>query len=160
MKTMQSGFTLVELVMVILVVSILSAFAISRSSDTQGYSTTIIKNQFIASARLAQQTALSRASSGNVSLTVTPTANDWDLRVSGGGGASTNIELERGSESIRFGTNFTAACSTLSTGVLTIQFDGDGNRIPAENFRVCIDSTTDFELCISPAGYAYEGTCL
>lgn len=160
MKTHESGFTLVELVMVILIIAILSAFAISRTSDQQGYSTTIVKNQFIASARQAQQTALSRASSGNVSLTVSLSSGEWSFQVAGGGGDQHIISLEQGSERIRFGTNFSAACSALSGSTLSVQFDGDGNRDPSENLRVCIDSTPDIEMCISPAGYAYEGTCL
>lgn len=161
MHNPQQGFTLIELITVIILLGILSAFAISRFPSSQGYKTTIIKNQLIASARLAQQTSLSRSSpAANVTLNVSLIVGAWDLVVSGAGGNSYSAQIDRGSEQIRFGTNLTAACSALTTAPLIISFDGDGNRIPKQNLRVCIDSDIDYELCISPSGYAYEGTCL
>ena len=161
MNKYQQGFTLIELITVIILLGILSAFAISRFPSSQGYSATIIKNQFIASTRLAQQTSLSRSSPvGNVTLNVSVIGGDWSLVVAGAGGASYTAQVDRGSEQVRFGTNLTAACSALTAAPLMISFDGDGNRIPKQNLRVCIDSDIDYELCISPSGYAYEGTCL
>jgi MSHA pilin protein MshC len=161
MDKYQQGFTLIELVTVIILLGILSAFAISRFPSSQNYSTTIIKNQVLASARLAQQTSLSRSSSNaNVVLNVSEVLGVWNLVVSGAGGISYTAQLDRGSEQVRFGTNLTAACSALTAAPLAISFDGDGNRIPNQNLRVCIDSDIDYEMCISPSGYAYEGTCL
>lgn len=161
MKNNQQGFTLIELVTVIILLGILSAFAISRFPDSQGYSTTIIKNQLLASTRLAQQTSLSRASSAvNVTLTVSEIAGEWNFVITGGSGIGFSAEVERSSEQIRFGTSLSAACSALTAAPLTITFDGDGNQTPFQNLRICVDSVTDFELCISPSGYIYEGTCL
>ena len=156
----EKGFTLVELVMVIIVISIISVFTISRSSDTQGYLNNIVRNQLIASARLAQQTALSRAASANVSLSITSTADSWIFTVNGGGGDTFVNQVDRGTEQILVGTNLAAACSTLAAVPTTIQFDGDGNRDPQTNLRICINSDVVTELCISPAGYLYTGTCL
>lgn len=163
----QNGFTLVELVMVILVVTILSAFAISRSSDTQSYRNNILSNQLISAGRLAQQTALSRAAydtslpgSSRVSLQISQSASDWRFRIAGGNGQTLDTLLERGSESIFAGTNFSAACTTLTPAPITINYDGDGNRTPSANLRICINSDTVTELCISPAGYIYSGACL
>lgn len=165
MKSSQQGFTLIELITVIILLGILSAFAMSRMPSAQGYSGTIIKNQLIASARLAQQTSLSHSSSaGNVTLNVQETAGDWHLAVSGDGGISYTAQVDRGSEQVHFGTDLAAECSDLTSAPLTISFDGDGNRIPNQNLRICIDSTLDsdrdYELCISPSGYAYEGACI
>jgi len=164
-----SGFTLVELVMVIIVISIISAFAISRNSNSQSYLTNIVRNQLIASGRLAQQTSLSRASTAaNVSLTIRPTAigtrEIWRFSVAGGGADSINMEVDRGGEQIHFGSNLSATCSSLTAASdgapLIIQFDGDGNRSPAQNLRICVNSDVISELCVSPAGYMYTGTCL
>jgi len=158
------GFTLVELVMVILLVTILSAFAISRSSDRQGYLNNIVINQLISAGRLAQQTALSRASyntaSANVSLNVAVVSGEWRLRIAGGDGETFDTLVEQGDERIFSGTNFSAACSSLTPAPFTINFDGDGNRSPANNLRICINSDVVTELCISPAGYIYRGACL
>ncbi|MBQ0732465.1 MAG: type II secretion system protein [Oleispira antarctica] len=161
MNKSQQGFTLIELITVIILLGILSAFAISRFPSSQSYSTTIIKNQFIASARLAQQTSLARSSTtSNVTLSISEVSEEWNLVIAGAGGDSYTAKVDKGNEQIRFGTNLVSACSALTASPLTLVFDGDGNRIPRQNLRVCIDSDIDYELCISPSGYAYEGTCL
>jgi len=161
MNKSQQGFTLIELITVIILLGILSAFAISRFPSSQSYSTTIIKNQFIASARLAQQTSLARSSTtSNVTLSISEVSEEWNLVIAGAGGDSNTAKVDKGNEQIRFGTNLVSACSALTASPLTLVFDGDGNRIPRQNLRVCIDSDIDYELCISPSGYAYEGTCL
>ncbi|MFT6114081.1 MAG: MSHA pilin protein MshC [Oleispira sp.] len=162
MKNYQQGFTLIELITVIILLGILSAFAVSRFPSSQRYSTAIITNQLIASLRLAQQTALSRASVDSVNhtqLNVTGDSDHWSLVVSSGS-LTYNAQVGRDDEEIRFGSNLTGSCSALSTAPLTVTFDGNGNRVPAQNLRVCIDSFTDIELCISSSGYAYEGNCI
>jgi MSHA pilin protein MshC len=161
MKTTQQGFTLIELITVIILLGILSAFAISRFPSKQSFSTTVIVNQLIASARLAQQTALSRSSvlsSGHTQLNVAGTSESWQLVVTSGP-ITYEAEVGRDDEQVRFGTDFTSSCSTLSSSALTVTFDGNGNRVPAQNLRVCIDSNVDRELCISSSGYIYEGSC-
>jgi MSHA pilin protein MshC len=162
MKNHQQGFTLIELITVIILLGILSAFAVSRFPSSQSYSTTIITNQLIASLRLAQQAALSRASVDSVNhtqLNVTGDSDYWRLAVSSGS-LTYDAQVGRENEEIRFGSNLVGSCSALPSVPLTVTFDGDGNRVPAQNLRVCIDSATDIELCISASGYVYEGSCI
>ena len=162
MKEYQQGFTLIELITVIILLGILSAFAISRFPSSQSYSTHIITHQLIASVRLAQQTALARSSIDvldHTVFTITGTASFWNLVVSDRNPIY-SAQVDRGSEQVRFGTNLSAACSSLTAAPLSITFDGAGNRLPAQSLRVCIDSVTDVELCISPSGYIYEGSCI
>lgn len=162
MEKYQQGFTLIELITVIILLGILSAFAISRFPSTQSYSTHIITHQLIASVRLAQQTALARSSvdaSNHSIITISGSADFWNLVVSDGTPIY-SAQVDRGSEQVRFGTNLSAVCSSLTAAPLSITFDGDGNRLPAQSLRVCIDSVTDVELCISPSGYIYEGSCI
>ena len=160
--------------MVIIVVSILAVFAVSRSSDGQGYLNNIVRNQVIATGRQSQLTALSRASDNvAVNWRISDDAGDWTFQVySGNNPAVCTLNdacyslSDRGSEVIRYGdsvADLAANCSALtavSTTPLVITFDGDGNRTPATNMRICIDSNIDSELCVSPAGYIYDGTCL
>lgn len=161
MDIKQKGFTLIELIMVIILLGVLSVFAMSRFSSGQSYSSVITKNQLLASLRLTQQTALSRASSSeNVLLTITSSGGYWSFVTSGGNGNSFSSRIESSNEQIHFGTTLTGSCSSLSTLPLVLSFDGDGNRIPQSNLRVCVDSVIDYELCISASGYAYEGGCL
>lgn len=168
MKHPQQGFTLIELITVIILLGILSAFAVSRFSSSQSYSTTVIKNQLIASVRLAQQTAMSRSSvssSGQTQLQITGDSDNWFLNITSGP-ITYNAQVDRGNEQVRYGTNTSATCSALtasSSTPLVLTFNGDGNRVPATALRICVDrpsSTADIELCISPSGYAYEGACL
>jgi MSHA pilin protein MshC len=162
MDKSQQGFTLIELITVIILLGILSAFAVSRFPSSQSYSTNIITNQFIASARLAQQTSLSRSSvdsSNYTTLNVSGSAGNWNLVVTSGL-ATYNAQVDQGSEQIRFGTDLSSTCASLAAVPLTLTFDGDGNRVPAQNLRVCIDSAVDVELCISPSGYVYEDSCI
>lgn len=168
MKHPQQGFTLIELITVIILLGILSVFAVSRFSSSQSYSTTVIKNQLIASVRLAQQTAMSRSSvssSGQTQLQITGDSDNWFLNITSGP-ITYNAQVDRGDEQVRFGTNMLASCSALTASAstpLVLTFNGDGNRVPASALRICVgtpSSTADIELCISPSGYAYEGTCL
>lgn len=162
MDKFQQGFTLIELITVIILLGVLSAFAISRFPSSQSYSTHIISNQLIASARLAQQTALSRSSvviANHTTLVISEVAGNWNLEVTAGT-QNYSAQVDRGSEQVRFGTNLLAACSTLTAAPLTLTFDGEGNRVPAQQLRICIDSTVDVEFCVSPSGYVYEGNCI
>lgn len=165
MDKQQQGFTLIELITVIILLGILSAFAISRFPSSQSYSTHIISNQFIASVRLAQQTALSRSSvdinniTDYTQLIISEISGNWNLAISAGAQNYT-AQVERGSEQVRFGTDLVAACSTLTAAPLTLTFDGEGSRVPAQHLRVCIDSTANVEFCVSPSGYVYEGNCI
>ncbi|MFT7410617.1 MAG: MSHA pilin protein MshC, partial [Oleispira sp.] len=108
MKNPQQGFTLIELITVIILLGILSAFAASRFPSSQSYSTAIITNQFIASARLAQQTALSRTSVDSTDptqLNISGNSDRWRLVVSSGS-LTYDAEVGREAEQIRFGSPF------------------------------------------------------
>lgn len=171
MKHPQQGFTLIELITVIILLGILSAFAVSRFSSSQSYSTAVIKNQLIASIRLAQQTAMSRtsvnsaSSVGQTQLQITGDTDNWFLNITSGP-INYNAQVERDNEQVRYGTNTSVSCSALTASTstpLVLTFNGDGNRVPATALRICVDrpsSAADIELCISPSGYAYEGACL
>lgn len=150
--------------MVILLVSILASFAISRFPDSQAFSSVLLKQQLIAVTRQAQQTALSRSSVGTINLQISLNSGNWNMQVSGGGGNSYTAEFPRDNEEIYYSaTNVAGACSSLtsvSTTAANLIFDGDANLSPASNFRLCIDGASVTELCISAAGFIYDGSCL
>jgi len=68
MPVFQSGFTLVELVVVILLVGILSAVAIPRFFKTSGFTERNATEEILIAFRYAQQLAMSR--SGNIQMVI------------------------------------------------------------------------------------------
>lgn len=154
------GFTLIELVMVLIILGVISAIAVSRFSDSQTFSSRAIANQVLASARLAQQTALSRsANTANVQLLLSQQGDDWRFQVMGGD--ALDLRIPAANEQIRFGTNMASSCGALTTAPLSLSYDGLGNLTSGQNTRICIaDGNQDREICISSAGYAYEGRCV
>ena len=73
MKSRPSGFTLVELVSVILLLGILAAMVASRITDPASFDGVVAKDSVLALSRSAQQSALGRA---NVQLTLTPSGSN------------------------------------------------------------------------------------
>ena len=82
------GFTVVELIAVLVLMGILAATATSRMVGSNAYAPALISQQFVALGRLAQQTALSRQDA-SVSLDVDQNTGDWRFRVQVDDGTST-----------------------------------------------------------------------
>lgn len=145
--------------MVLVILGIISTFAISRFADQQVYSGRAVMNQLLATARLAQQSALAQSSASNVEMRLAQASGQWRFQVVGGDGLT--VLLDAGAEQIRYGNNLSAACSALANLPLTLQFDGSGSLTSGQNTRICVmEGGRNRELCISSAGYAYEGSCV
>ena len=65
-KIKQNGFTLIEMVTVIIIVAVLAVVTIPRFLQPSNFESRIVSDQLISSARQAQQLAMSKASSANV----------------------------------------------------------------------------------------------
>ncbi len=140
------GFTLIELVTVLIVVAILAALILPRFMGIGGYSANAAQGDVIAAAQYARQLAL--LGNGNITLSVqgssvTVQSNGQNLPAPGGKGYPITIPA-----TVQAGANLTFTSATGSVGnaqtnsiALT---DGGGES------RV---------VCISPAGLAYAGPC-
>lgn len=162
------GFTLVELVMVIVVLSVLAAIAFSRIPDQQSYSSRFAFDEWLAAFRLGQVIALSRGSSGNpIEIRFTQTSDSWQFEVLDNSVALRSSQLiERLEQTARgSSSDFASGCTGLTPLAFpySIYFNQSGDRSDSlgvsttTNLRVCIDA---LEICISPSGYAYAGSCL
>ena len=166
------GFTLIELISVIIILGILASTAGGLFATKENFEASVLKNQLLSSFRLSQQLALSRqnlSTSVPVSLIIAQTSDEWtftiwDSNPAGvGNTAFDTSSVERSSATLRFSTSdFATACSGLSSSTsYTVSFDGDGNLLSGGQLRVCAVGEQTYQLCVSSLGFAYEGnTCL
>jgi MSHA pilin protein MshC len=163
------GFTLIELIVVMILISILSALGIGLLSGTDQYSARLASDRWLAGLRLAQRLALQKQNSANlVAITVSDSAALWTMSIDQGAINLSDFEIEKERLQVRTSTTeFAAACATLPLLILpfTLNFDGYGNSVSAArvqsatNRRLCFVGAQTMELCISPSGYTYEGLC-
>ena len=171
----QIGFTLVELIIVLVVIGIISAVAIARLSGGNTFNAIIVRDQIVSMARNAQQHSLGRSS---VTMTITPNVglDTVTLATNDGGGTIDSISVPIDDVTLSGDINTTDSCDTTagvdsitSAAPMTIDFGELGNLNTSgvtgstgaitSALRVCIDDDPDFSVCVSPAGFAYPGDC-
>ncbi len=161
----QRGFTLVELITVMLLIGILSAVAISRFADTNLYRQALFTQQLQAYLRLTQQLAMARqsgdassAEAAKFSLQQTA-AQQWRVTISSAGSSQSHL-LKADSQLF-----IDQQALTLGTD-LQLSFASNGDLI-AKNLPQHSPITHSIALqigtqsiCIAPTGYSYEGHCI
>ncbi|PCJ23783.1 MAG: hypothetical protein COA96_11010 [SAR86 cluster bacterium] len=170
-----NGFTIIELVIVVLIVGILSALAFSRFFDGQQLNGIILRDQFISAIRSAQKNSLGRA---GVVTTITPNGGATEVTITtiDGGGTIQSIVLSMESVSLSGDINDTDSCSATTganaitnSNPLTLSFNELGDLgvsgvtgstgTPASALRICINDIVNESVCVSPSGFAYGGDC-
>jgi MSHA pilin protein MshC len=168
--TSAKGFTLIELIVVIILLSVLGAVGIGLFSAPSQYAVKLAADQWLSQFRFAQRLAfLKQSASEPIALVVNQTSNSWTVAARQGTSILNTFNIDYDSVSIRSSSSdFSSACSALPAMVFpaTFYFDGYGNAVDASrtqlsiNQRICLIAANTVELCISPSGYAYEGSCL
>ncbi len=145
-----AGFTLVELILVIALLGILSAVAISQFGSPQTYHDLQLKDQLISIARVAQQSALNRHDQV-VSLEVSrPDA--WLLEVKADG-----LSLKQRSVAASAARLFAPDGSEINSATAyEVRYDNLGNLSGVSLANLSFTDATGHLLCISAAGYAYQ----
>lgn len=170
------GFTLVELIVTLVIVSILAIVAIARFLRADTFNPVVVHDQLISMARTAQQSALGRSP---VSLTVTPNAAGSEVVIQSvdGAGVIEEVALSLAGVSLSADINNTSSCEASSAAPissaapLTIAFGELGNLAdttvvngatgnPVNSaLRVCVNDSATYSVCVSPSGFAYGGDC-
>lgn len=171
----QSGFTLVELVITILIVGILAAVGFSRFFNGQQFNGIILRDRIIAATRAAQQSALGRA---DVTLTITPNAGATEATValSETSGSIQEFVVEIDGVTLNADVDDTDSCATTpgadaitNANPMTLTFGELGDlgssgvtgstSVPSSAVRICINNSANESVCLSPSGFAYAGDC-
>lgn len=170
-----TGFTLVELVIVILILGVIGSVTMSRFVGANSLNPLILRDQIISIARSSQQSALGRT---NVVLTLTPNApaSEVTLSSSYSGGEIISALAPMTDVTVSGDINTTDSCGTTpgSTSVtnaapMTLTFSALGNLgvsgvtgstgAITSGLRICLNDDPAMSICVSPAGFAYAGDC-
>ena len=171
------GFTIIELVIVIVLIGIISAIIMSRFLGGNTFTPSIVQQQIISLARIAQQSSLGRA---DVTLTITPNAGGDQVTIEAeeSAGATTiqAVTIPMDSVTLSGDINKTASCAvddgdTAITNAAPMVLDfgelgdlqdsgiGGGAAAITSAVRICINNSAADSICVAPSGFAYAGDC-
>ena len=152
-----AGFTLVELVAVIALITVLISAVGIRFAEKGSFDERTARDSLVSLALSSQQRAL-----GSETVKIKFNSNQDRMVIEGivNGATSTSRSFLTNEVTITAGTvgNGTSCGSINST--ITLDFDSTGEIESVDNdgFPICLNGESS--ICISPAGYAHEGTCL
>lgn len=152
MKAHLSGFTLVELVMVLVLLGVLSAIGSSLFSRPDSFSALSARDQLQAMVLLAQQRALANVSASPVILTVEQTSDEWLFNLSQGAVLFKERQAPRHNAALSLnGSAFSNGQSSSFT------FASDTSVGSTHQFIFTSENT--HPLCLAASGFAYPATC-
>lgn len=167
------GFTIIEVVVIVLILGIVSAFAMARILRGDTLDSAVVSDQLIAMTRLAQQKAIGRS---DVQLRIEPEGGNLVMTLNDISGVLETSTVAVAGVSVYADVNQQSSCSNpplaglISDGSpMILNFDrlGDlhsgGVVTPVDvetGVRLCMSPDTSLSVCISKAGFAYRGDCL
>ena len=167
-RTKALGFTIVELVVVIILLAILSTVALSRTVSTSAFAPATVSHQLQQDLKLAQATAMARQDT-QVSFQLDLDGSDWRMITSNLADGvthtthipaeNTNIQLTQGLLVEQLADGGSLSLTFDSQGDLSA-LNVEGNLLSPDNgllLEVLGDS--DRSLCLYHTGYLANGTC-
>ena len=176
------GFSVIELVIVILIIGVISAVAMSRILDGDTYNASVVRDQIISLARSGHHRALGRT---DVALILRPNGNNLEVTTAedfvdaNDFTALQTATIDARSVIVSGDVNITDSCATTpgtdqlsNAAPMVIQYDelGDlyqGGVTSAVGYpfaastaiRLCVNNDPIVSVCFSPAGFAFAGDC-
>jgi MSHA pilin protein MshC len=162
------GFTVVELIAVIVLLSILGVVAMGRMVSPNLFAPAIVTQAVVAESRFAQQIATSRHDAA-VTLTLDRLGDDWRLRVATDVDGVVRTELVEAEDTTVHAASGAANGSIGAGATLIVSFDragdlsaitiGGGAGDPAAGVGLSISGDSTRQVCIYPSGYANADAC-
>lgn len=143
-----NGFTLIELVMVIILVGVLSVLGVGLFASKSVFSPILATQQLASATLLAQQAAL--AGNPASSLQIEQLSDTFRFTVGPGTGSPRVFELDRA------GTSLDVPGATLP---LTIAFNNQGEPASGSDLDFTFSGDSTFNTCLSSLGAVYSGSC-
>jgi MSHA pilin protein MshC len=162
------GFTIVELVTVIVLLGILSTVAVSRMVRPSAFAPGIVAQGLVAEARIAQQRAASRGDA-QVTLTVDQLGSDWRLVLSTDIDGVIRTELLEVANTTVLAASGAESAALNDTTALQIIFDNRGDLAtvligglpgaPTTGVALTVNGDSSRDVCVYPTGYAVQDAC-
>lgn len=164
----ESGFTIVELITVIVLLGILSISAMSRFVQPSAFAPGIVTHAVIAQARAAQQLAVSRADA-RVMLIVDRIGVDWRLRVQTDlegvvhselvSAHNTSLQVNSGPASAVIDGSTPLLVEFAHSGDLSSVLLGSSAGSATAGVALSFSGDSDRSACIYPTGYVADASC-
>lgn len=172
-----AGFTIVELVVIIIVVGIMGVVVVSRYNNPNAFNQSAATDTLLTTIRQAQQTALGRS---DVTFEIASGGGQWQFLVKSGADtvrsaaiSMTGVKLETGSSLATGDTCASGSSFNTAVNGFVLSFDPVGNLASFNNtgvgleddlslingVRICVNDLVAASVCVSPAGYAHRGNC-
>lgn len=142
-----AGFTLVELVMVMVLVGVISALGVGLFTGRSAFSPLLAAQQLASATTLAQQAAL--AGNPANTLTISETSDTFRFTVGAATGHPRVFEIAREGASL-------AVVGGLPH---TLSFDTSGAPTGGTNTQFTVAGQSNYPICLSSLGAVYPGTC-
>lgn len=156
-KARVTGFTVVELIAVLVVVGLIASVASSRVAGGRFYDALVAKDTVLSLIKRTQQMALSEE---NISVTIGVDGSNTIFSQIESGAVRTTRSFPTNEVAITAGTvGDGTSCGSISS-TITLNFDSAGEieAVDDDGFPICLNGESS--LCISPAGFAHQGPCL
>lgn len=148
----QQGFTLIELVMVIIVLAIISVTAASRYASKSSFSAELMRDQAITIARQIQISAMQQQQVACATLTITKSLFGCETRKN-----STNYLIAT-TEQVTISPNYILRFNLLGQPV---NIQGQRQCLVGAECEITFTATNNnqAQLCINSEGYIHSGAC-